>query len=357
MFKKIIFVTVIIFCLGIIGCTESNGPYGIDFFWEPINGPSGYMATITVARNGNVWAGTFYNWDYRDGREYLGTIYVSTDNGNTWVEKNNGLAGGSVRSIAINPINNYIFAVVEKLQGVGFFTNYECFRSTDYGESWTKILDAGNTMLITPSGEIYMTPWLNQWLDLTILEGEGIYYSSDNGDTWIKKSNGLPGITSFALGPDGTLYAGIYNSYEKGIYHSTNGGNEWLALTKDIDYPTDITIAPNGSIFVAAAYSGVFKSTDKGITWNQINGGLNVSSNGDYSQVLCIVYNPIINHILCTSFISGGVYRSADLGDSWQRITNGLPSSEYGKADLAINPITGRMFLRSDYNGIHRSTQ
>ena len=30
-------------------------------FWEPTGGPSGYISTMTVANNGDVWVGTYYN--------------------------------------------------------------------------------------------------------------------------------------------------------------------------------------------------------------------------------------------------------------------------------------------------------
>ena len=56
-------------------------------------------------------------------------IVKSTNNGDTWLEKNNGLTTNNVISLAINT-NDDIFA--------GTF-NSGIFRSTDNGESWTQI--------------------------------------------------------------------------------------------------------------------------------------------------------------------------------------------------------------------------
>ena len=63
-------------------------------------------------------------------RTYLGGgVFRSTDDGNTWIERNNGLIATDVRAIAINPSND-IFAGT---YGMGMF------RSSDSGQNWEKI--------------------------------------------------------------------------------------------------------------------------------------------------------------------------------------------------------------------------
>jgi photosystem II stability/assembly factor-like uncharacterized protein len=312
--------------------------------WESTGEPDGYISSITVANNGDIWVGTLFRWDYNDNKTYLGTIYLSTDNGNTWVEKNNGITGKegfSIHSITINPVNSYLFAVT-MYSYPDFTLTYECFRSTDKGESWTKILDNqyfSLTLLVTPSGEMYM-----QTFGFT--SDFHVYYSSDDGDTWIKKSNGLPEnvrITSFAMGTDGALYAGLYGV---GLYYTTNGGNEWLHLADISRFIRDITIVPDGSMFLSVDGLGVIKSTDKGVTWSQ----------GRYGNVENIIYNPITTHL----FVSGletVVSRSSDLGASWHQLNNGLPD-HYDRFRLAVNPKTGMMFVvvPSRNVGVYRST-
>jgi photosystem II stability/assembly factor-like uncharacterized protein len=141
-----------------------------------------------------------------------------------------------------------------------------------------------NDILITASGEIYLG--VGSYLNDYNFE-KGIYYSNDNGNTWINKSNGLSpynkSVYSLAMGTDGTLYAGtmrsgLYDSpnNDGGIYRSTNGGNEWLSPLDNADVSIfDLTVSNDGSVFAAAWNKGFLKSTDKGLTWNQINNGLN----------------------------------------------------------------------------------
>ena len=70
--------------------------------------------TLPVTATGDLFAGTYFG----------GGVFRSTDNGDTWNEKNNGLIATEVRAIAINA-SNTLFAGT---YGIGMF------RSTDGGQ-------------------------------------------------------------------------------------------------------------------------------------------------------------------------------------------------------------------------------
>jgi photosystem II stability/assembly factor-like uncharacterized protein len=286
-------------------------------FWELTNAPTPAWS-LEVARNGNIWV-IIENFE----------IYLSTDNGDTWVLK----AGFPfIQQIAISPVNEYIFVTT---------LHNGLFRSTDNGESWEKI--ANNqiifNILITTSGEIYFTTTAR------------IYYSNDNGDTWIE--NSLPyGIStvSLVLGRDGTLYGGSFNF--QGVYRSTDGGNTWLSSSNYTDVLIrGLAISDDGSIFATANSDGVLKSTDGGVTWTQVNTGLGVALANR------IIYNPVTGDIFVSDLYSGAsVYRSTNLGESWKLENTGILNIDGGWTYfLAVNPITGMMFIASE-NGVYRST-
>ena len=314
---------------GQIYVATDNGVYrskNYPSFWERTSGPpKNHVSSLSVANNGDIWAITGEN-------KTLNNVYLSTNNGNTWVTKNNGLPD-HVNSIAINPVNDYLF--INGSQGL--------FRSANRGDSWVMVTNDMNisSILITASGGIY-------------LRSKGIYYSSDNGDTWTEKSNGLPDNTvkSLTLGRDGTLYAGIFL---KGLYCSTDGGDTWLpSSNRTKGYDTEITISDDGSIFVSTVSEGVSKSTDDGDTWTEVNNGLNVKHTG------AIIYNPITKDIFVSagvkyanSYKNTNIYRSTDLGLSW-RLTNSGFSTNKDILSFAFNPITGQMYVADEY-GVYRS--
>jgi len=304
-----------------------------DDFWELTNGELTW--SIAIANNGDIWVGTAHS-----------EIFLSTDNGNSWVKKNNVISAGPIYSIAINPINGYIFAGAQ----------YGMFRSTDKGESWESITSDMyiEDILITQSGEIYFGIKGNT----SMYPVGGVYYSSDNGNTWIQKNNGLPytynelhniTVTSIALGKDGTLYAGTLT---RGVYRSTNGGDTWLPSSNYTDSEIyDLTVSDDGSIFAATQDRGVLKSTNRGNTWNLCNTGIIVINNN--TRTYAIMYNPITQNIFVGTGISTPrIYKSTDLGVSWDDITGGIPNWII-LLDFAFNPNTGQMYALT-YIGLYR---
>ena len=295
-------------------------------FWEYTSGPPSSAELIAVASNGDLWAGAY------NSTTKLSAIYLSTDNGDTWVQKA-ATFRLLILSLVINPINGYIFVrTPATLYG-------ELFRSTDNGENWEKVAFPRfiTGVFIIPSGEIYIGTF------------SGVYYSNDNGDTWINKSNGLSNQTIFslALGKDATLYVGTSSD---GVYRSTNGGDIWLPSSNYTDISiNDITVSDDGSIFVATDGAGVLKSTDRGVTWSQVNNGLNFDV---YTRFSGIIYNPITRDIFVITW-NFAIYRSTDLGESWELKNSGLPNGRDINA-LAFNPNTGQMYAATG-GGVYRS--
>ena len=280
--------------------------------------------SIEVANNGDIWIVTHYT-DYT----LLFNVYLSTDNGNTWVDKTNGCLNDGF--IAISPVNGYLF--VNGSNGL--------FRSTNNGENWVRVTDSVfvGYALIIPSGEIYIIRDTRK----------SVCYSNDNGDTWIEKiCEGLPYNDAcwLTLGKDGTLYAGTSS---RGVYRSTDGGVTWLPPSNHTTaHINDLTVSDDGSIFAATWDNAVLKSANRGFNWTAINNGINARFAGR------IVYNPITNDIFVSTSIGNTymIYRSINLGASWELTTSGLQNS--GGHELAFNPITGQMYAVTTH-GVYRS--
>src|SRR5439155_234788 len=106
----------------------------------------------------------------------------------------------------------------------------------------------------------------------------------------------------------------------------------------------DIAVDPVAAdtIYVAAATGGIWKSTDRGVTFTSIWPVANPQSMG--ALVITSIgtlfagtgeANPGGGSI---TYGGAGVYRSTDGGTSWQRLTNGLPasSSTIGRIGVAL---------------------
>ncbi|MCH7676972.1 T9SS type A sorting domain-containing protein, partial [candidate division KSB1 bacterium] len=104
-----------------------------------------------------------------------------------------------------------------------------------------------------------------------------------------------------------------------------------------------VAINSSGDIFAGTA-GGVFRSTDNGDNWSEINTGL---ANTDI-RALAINSN---DHIFAGT--AGGLFRSTDNGDNWLEINAGLPTNT-AVGTLAINS-GGDVFAGSN-RGVFRST-
>lgn len=157
----------------------------------------------------------------------------------------------------------------------------------------------------------------------------------------------------------GTGESWVRNSVSvgEGIFRSTDGGESWVKMglekseriSKIIIHPTDkniLYVAVPGPLFSDSEERGLFKTTDGGKTWNKI---WYVGPSTGCADVVMDPSNPDL--LIATawdfrrkpySFHSGGknsgIYKSVDAGKTWKRITANMPSGDLGRIDLAMTP-------------------
>jgi len=106
----------------------------------------------------------------------------------------------------------------------------------------------------------------------------------------------------------------------------------------------------NGELYLSTAGTGVYKSTDDGSSWIQINNGLTSQQAMDIYQV--ISYNGSLY-----AAATGGIYKSTDDGNDWVKKSNGItigPGALY-EFTMSVVEYNG-MLLTGAYNGIYYST-
>ncbi len=213
-------------------------------------------SVLSLAKNsqGVLFAGTL---DYG--------IYYSTDDGNTWAVR--GVNTGSFGPLAVNS-NDNIFA---GSPGVGMF------RSTNNGLNWTQI-NSGLTNNNINSISINLN-------DVIFLGTQNrVHRSTTNGDSWILLSPS-PVNASLDISTANVVYAGandlLDNSLGGHIYKSTDDGNSWTPIPIVTScYSYTVAVSPIGDLYAGAIgpCTYVFRSTNGGGSWNDINDGLFMSS-------------------------------------------------------------------------------
>jgi hypothetical protein len=182
--------------------------------------------------------------------------------------------------------------------------------------------------------------------------GGGVWKSSDSGTSWTPVADFLANITvnSLAMDPNDhqVLYAGTGEGYFNidaargaGIFRSSDAGRTWpqLESTKNPDfyYVQKIAVSPSksGRIYVATG-TGVFKSNDAGLTWIKVVDGKSINGCMD----LAIQSDRVSGFIFasCGNFKRGAVFRGSDSDTDnlgWQEVFN---VTNMGRTSLAIAP-------------------
>ncbi|MEO9477882.1 MAG: hypothetical protein ABJG41_20230 [Cyclobacteriaceae bacterium] len=271
-------------------------------------------------------------------------VYKSTDAGSTW-----SFAGlkdaGQIGTVLIHPENPelvYVAAI-----GHPFKKSKErgVYRSKDGGENWENVLFLSDSvgaldMEFAPNNPqmIYVSMWRAERKPWTIISGgaeDGIYKSTDGGDSWERKSEGLPtGLTGkidFAVSAQKPEHAWALiqaDGGQQGLYLSDDYAESWAKVEmppethKSIMYRpfyfTNLDANPQNADNIWAGTKVFWTSYDAGKTWKKIP-----STHADHHDLWI---NPMDTTILIEGN-DGGASVSRDGGQQWSTVFN-QPTAE-----------------------------
>ena len=243
-------------------------------------------------------------------------------------------------------------------------------------------LGARNIGSATMSGRISAVTAIKEDGRLTVYIGAasgGVWKSSNGGTTFkpVFDKEAVQSIGALAIDPQApkTIWAGTGESWTRnsvsignGIYKSTDGGDSWTnmglpnseRISKIIVDPKDgntVYACVPGKLWSDSEDRGVYKTTDGGKTWNKILKGPNLSTGCSM-----ISMNPQDPKILFAgmwdfrrkgwTFRSGGesptaasgsgFFQTADGGATWNELdeesAKGLPAKPWGRIAVTIAP-------------------
>ncbi len=206
----------------------------------------------------------------------------------------------------------------------------------------------------------WVTPFLLDPKDpKTIYIGySDVYKSTDQGDTWTKLSNwGGKTLKSLAVAPSNTKY--IYAATYSIIYKSEDGGSTWTNITSNlpVDYASIkyITVKnddPNTVWVAMGGFNdlGVFKTDNGGESWENISTGL------PEVPVNCIVQNTAKKDTV--ELYAGtdvGVFVQQDLS-RWIPFNKNLPNVVVNDLDIHYDGTgSGKLFAATFGRGLWTS--
>jgi photosystem II stability/assembly factor-like uncharacterized protein len=146
---------------------------------------------------------------------------------------------------------------------------------------------------------------------------DGIYKSTNNGDSWTQSNNGLTAldISALAAGKNDLVFAGTWG---KGVFKSTNGSATWTSTWKSSQSPhiNGVVVAANNNVWAATEH-GLYKSVDDGVSWMHMF---------SYGKIRSVNVHPTDTNIIYIGVRWHGNFRSRDGGATWQEINSGVYS-------------------------------
>ena len=274
------------------------------------------------------------NITYGDG------VYKSVDGGRSW--RNVGLKDSRhIGALIVHPDNPNIVFVAAVGHAFGPNDERGVYRTTDGGQSWTKVLGKDeNTgaidVVFDPQNPNTLFAALYQvrrqpWFFSSGGPGSGLYRSTDGGTTWQHlEGHGLPdgilgriGVT--VSGADSDRVYALIEAKDGGIFRSNDGGDNWEKINDDLRfrqrawYFSKIYADPRAVDTLYVLNTGLFRSVDGGKGFKLLP-----ARHGDHHGLWIDPKDP--NRIGNAS--DGGASVSIDGGETWST-ENNQPTAQF----------------------------
>jgi len=268
------------------------------------------------------------------------TIYVAAATGGVWKSSNGGttfkpvfdkqslLSTGAVTIDPTDPKTVWVGsgeAWTRNTVSIGD----GIYKSTDAGETWTNMGLKESERIVkiivdpTDHNTVYAAVPGKLWSDS---DERGVYKTTDGGTTWKKVlagKNPSTGSSMIAMDPKNpkTLYAGMWDFRRKGWTFRSGGEG------------------PN-----APSASGLFKTTDGGATWTELTDqsakGLPTKPWGRIAVTVAPSNNMVVYAFIEAEPPKNGLYRSDDGGMTWTALdrSQGMVWRPFYFANLIVDP-------------------
>ncbi len=207
-------------------------------------------------------------------------------------------------------------------ENVGFILkeNRHIVKTTDGGETWRTVLEpvpfnARNKVggLNFPNSQTGYA-----WMSINDYGEYHIYKTTNGGESWfqIASMNGPGYISGNMAFFDENI--GIIAGPKRWMVRTTNGGLSWDTVTNFINFPSQYLGKDFKDIFIVNENKGwvvglgyICYTTDKGLTWNYVNHGLNGIDSNFYAVSF---YNDTLGYI---ATYNATILKTTDSGFIW----------------------------------------
>jgi photosystem II stability/assembly factor-like uncharacterized protein len=261
-------------------------------------------------------------WRNQSPKNFTGGVAVSTDGGNHWQPIHAGIPSDSITHILLDPSSP-----------AGSRTLYACafgrgvYKSTDNGHTWTQKNNgiAGDEpfawrITLSQDGTLYLVvARRSEKHDYSPSLAGALYRSTDKAEHWQRMdiSPGVTGPLALEIDPRDPhrLYLAAWgqegDSADRngGVYASDDGGSTWKHIFTQMQHVYDVTIDTHhpDTLYITGFDAAAYRSTDRGAHWSRIEGY-------DFKQGSRIILDPNDPTQIYINTFGGGVWHGPAAG-------------------------------------------
>lgn len=247
-----------------------------------------------------------------------GIVYLSGDNGNSWVNKSEGLPD----SIFLSDMaaSGDLLGISTKQHGIFLYDPGE--------EKWV------STPTNPPTADNLDVLYFYHDKIFAGTQHNGIFVSNDKGHTWSQLNKGLTDLTIRRFSViDSTLFVGTNGS----LYSLNERQNKWLWVYGHRSLQVNGITALDNGIYIGTN-QGIFKTDKRQRQWQQVmsNHALHNISHAN-KNIYALAYNEL--------------FVSADSGHTWQSAQAGIPLGKYSFHLVQKDTV----MLVAQWDGVYRN--
>jgi hypothetical protein len=261
----------------------------IDYEFQRLKNPYTNKIPQNIRRRENLFTRAIPN---AEGKSDINSINKNLNSRFKWINRGPANVAGRTRALGID-IKNASNVLAGSVSG-------GLWKSTDKGKNWQKVslaLELQNiSCLVQDTRSDKENTWyygtgeyaggFDQARDLVPYQGDGIYKSFDNGDTWqllgstsvgnqTNWQNDFRYVFKLAIDPSNSTEDELYAAAWGSIYRSNNGGQTWTKVLggnrQAVGY-SDVAVTSDGTVYATlcwGAQQGIWMSND-GFNWLRI---------------------------------------------------------------------------------------
>jgi len=287
-------------------------------------------------------------------------VYRTTDGGSTWSKLTNGFPAASTkyRRISLSISKNSTAVVFACLSDSNYYT-HSVLKIRNDGSTWTTVSTPYDNTPAVGGTHLGGQGWYNNVIavhptdtNIVYTGGINLFKSNNSGMLWTRISNGYGSpyvhVDQHAIVFNPINPSVMYFGCDGGIFKSTDGGSSFIDINngfRTVQFYSG-AVHPTQTVYYGGTQDNGTLKTTSPPSWSQIYGGDGGATWVDYNTP----------NTIYTEYVYLDIRKSTNAGSTWINATNGITQERCGFiAPFVMDPSNPLILVAGTYR-VYRTT-